>query len=95
MAASERPRALERVFRTVNERLRHRMNQLSVTGHAPVVCECSDPSCTQVLELTPDDYAAVRNSPDRYVVASGHARAELESVVERRKGFDIVEKAAA
>jgi len=84
-------RTLQNLFRTVNERLHNRMMELAVSGRAPRICECNDPDCLQILELTIEEYAAVRSSPDRYFVARGHAQPELERVVERRDEFDIVE----
>jgi hypothetical protein len=90
-----RERTLEDLFRTVNERLRGRMRQLDVAGRSPLVCECSDPDCLQVIDLTDEEYAAVRSSSNRYVVVTGHAWPEVEDVIESRDGFDIVEKRTA
>jgi hypothetical protein len=81
------------LFRTVNERLHQRMLQLAVPGRAPLICECRDGKCLQLIELTSDEYRAVRSSPERYLVLPGHAQPEFERVVETRDGFDIVEKA--
>ena len=70
------------------------MGQLDLAGRIPLVCECSDPDCLQVIDLTHEEFAAVRSSSNRYVVVTGHAGPEVERVVDSRDGFDIVEKKA-
>jgi hypothetical protein len=89
-----RAATLENLFRTVNERLRERVRQLRVQGRTPLICECSNRDCLQVLELSEEEYAAVRSSPHRYAVLPGHADLEVERVLEQRDGFDIIEKPA-
>jgi hypothetical protein len=71
-----------------------RLEALVLRGARPVVSECSDFDRFVVLELTRADYDAVRKA-GRFIVAKGHCAPELEHVVERRDGFDIVEKEQA
>jgi hypothetical protein len=84
-------RGVQSVFRAANERLRSRMEGVSYRGRRPVICECGDPDCMEILELTRDEYQRVRDQGN-FVVATGHAAVELEHVVERRDGFDVARK---
>jgi hypothetical protein len=84
-------RGVQSVFRAANERLRTRMEGLLYRGRRPVICECSNPDCLEVLELTPEEYGEVRGAGN-FVVASGHGIPAIERLVERRERFDVVHK---
>jgi hypothetical protein len=84
-------RSPESIFRAANERLRDRLEGLAYRGRRPVICECSDKDCFEVLEVAPEDYQEVRTA-GHFLVAPGHAQSELERVVEKRDGYDILEK---
>ena len=55
-------------------------------------CECAQLDCNQAIELRVRDYEAVRAHPRRFVLAEGHQRTAVETVVQRRNGFLVVEK---
>jgi hypothetical protein len=60
---------------------------------APYLCECGEQSCLARVELTPAEYEAVRASPARFVVVSGHEDLTAgEAVVGRYDRFTVVEK---
>jgi hypothetical protein len=46
------------------------------TGVFLVACECGDAACTQSVEITPQEYEAVRRRPYAFVVDRSHAPAE-------------------
>ena len=58
----------------------------------PLFCECSQAGCMVPLEVDRATFEAVRENDLRFIVFPGHEQAELESVLERRSGFLIVEK---
>ena len=91
--SDERLAKNEILFREINERL----DEMSVpwSKTTDYLCECSEMSCTKILELTNDEYERVRSQPTVFVVAHGHERAEIEKVVERTDGFLLVEKVVA
>lgn len=79
----------ENVFRRINERVE------ALSGDdelAPIVCECSDPGCTERLSVTRDDYERVRAHAERFFVAPGHEVGPVESVVEEGPGWLVVAK---
>ena len=79
------------VFRAADERLRSRMDRPTYRGRRPVICECSDPECLEVLELTRAEYSRVR-ARGNFAIAHGHVTPEVERVVESCDGYDVVSK---
>jgi hypothetical protein len=57
-----------------------------------VICECADGDCTERLEIPVSEYEQVRSDPRRYIVVPGHELPEFESIVDRRDGYDVVQK---
>jgi hypothetical protein len=55
-------------------------------------CECARLGCNQLVELTVREYEEIRANPRRFVVVPGHEFDEVETVVESRGGYVIVEK---
>jgi hypothetical protein len=80
-------------FREMNETLRvagrprpERESRLQV------VCECGTGDCTLLIDVSLDDYQAVREHPRRYLVLPGHVFDEVERVVAEVPGAEVVEK---
>ena len=87
----------ESFFRQVNERIKDVADGFDADGFEggeryEFLCECSDPGCTERLELTRDQYEWVRANPTRFVLARGHAAPQIEHVVEREDDYVVVEK---
>jgi hypothetical protein len=78
------------LYREVNDRI------VGLGGFADgeqvlVLCECGSPSCEDRIELSKDEYQALRAFPARFVVAGDHSNHGLGRVVEQRAGFAVVE----
>jgi hypothetical protein len=83
----------EAVFRDVNERIEDAADSLQLGKVTlSLVCECGDPACAQHITLRRAEYEEVRASPTQFAVYPGHAIPEVEDVVEKRDGYDIVHK---
>jgi hypothetical protein len=83
----------ESIFRQVNEQIES-LNQ-GFGADLPtltLICECADGECTDRIDIATSEYEQVRSDPRRYVVVPGHELPEFESVVESRKGYDVVQK---
>ena len=94
MTREQRAAKNEAVFREVNERIKElALSQL--TDHSEVLCECSDPNCTERLEITVGEYEAVRANGACFVAVAGHEDPAIESLVDRTDRFVVVEKADA
>ena len=82
----------ESFFRQVNERIKDVADGFAGAQTYEVLCECSDPGCTERIELTSEDYEWVRANPTRFVLARGHTAQQIEQVVERQDEHVVVEK---
>ena len=91
---SARLAANEAVFRAGNERIDALLADRH--GTTPYMCECGDAHCFQMIDLTNDEYEAVRSHPARFAVASGHEDLTAgEVVVSESSRFTVVEKRGA
>jgi predicted DNA-binding helix-hairpin-helix protein len=85
----------EELFREVNlhiAELQEGSHSLLDEGLMPLVCECAHTGCTVPIEVDPATFEQVRENPLRFFVAPTHEELDVESIVERRKGYLIVEK---
>lgn len=85
----------EELFRQVNLRiaeLQEGSHDLTLEGLMPLVCECSHTGCTVTAEIDPAIFERVRKNPLQYVVAPGHEDLDVETVVERRDAYLVVQK---
>ena|SRR6478752_8646599 len=89
----------EDLFRRLNERL-HTLATIASSSVLEAdtperfLCECSQTDCSRVLQLTPSEYRAVRETNRRFLVFpdATHTQPDLETVIEKRRGFWVVEK---
>jgi hypothetical protein len=88
----ERLARTEALFRQVNERINDVGDGLRDDETDLFICECGDPTCTERIPLSGEEYDCVRASPTRFVLAPGHAAPEVEHVVERDKDHVVIEK---
>lgn len=83
-----------------NEETLRRANELIDTGRDDQVrgrkerflCECSIEDCTETVELVWDEYRAIRDLGDRFVIRPGHETAGLDRLIEEREGYLVVDK---
>ena len=91
-ASVERLAKNESFFRQVNERIKDVADGFEGAQSYEFLCECSDPGCTERLELTREQYEWVRANPARFVLARGHTAPQIEQVIERQDEHVVVEK---
>jgi hypothetical protein len=84
------------IFREANEKI-----EVAAEGFgfdraqvAPFICECSDPRCTTIVQLTLAEYDRVRSNGRWFVHAPGHETSVAGAVelVELNPGWALVEK---
>lgn len=81
----------EATFRKANERIRSARDGLpGAADPVPLLCECEEEACTEILLVPLGLYSEVRSHEDRFIVAAGHPT--RGDVVDRRDGFEIVDK---
>lgn len=94
---AERQAANEAAFREVNERRAAIDRRADATWAErdelfEFVCECGAVGCDGRIQMTLQEYDAVRQQDDRFPVLSGHETPEIEAVVERHERFVVVDK---
>ena len=88
----QRAGANESVLREVNEAIERGQWPGDQDRKASFRCECARLGCTRIIELTVEEYEAVRSHPRRFIVAIGHELLEAERIVEEHGGYLVVEK---
>jgi hypothetical protein len=83
----------EVVLRDLNERLEAHERWLG-QRFSEWVCECADVNCMRPVELSIEEYEAVRAEPTQFIVAPGeeHVSPGIERVVQREERYWVVEK---
>lgn len=94
-AQTQRDARTEALFRETNEAIERGLWAADPGEAVRFRCECSDMDCHTIVNLTLPEYERIRDSPRRFVVATGHESPELEDVVERHGDYLIVEKRGA
>ena len=81
-------------FRVANEQIRAAAAEWNMDGLLPALCECADPHCATVLQVTPRQYEAMRSNPRWFINARGHdVNAQgWAHVIEESERFVVVEK---
>ena len=83
----------EAVFREANERILE-LNQTfaTFTDELVLVCECGDGKCAEQLTMSPAAYAELRAEASDFAIVPGHEVPDVEEVIARREGYDVVRK---
>src|SRR3954451_23723430 len=81
----------EDVYRRANESIRT-LAEAWEPGPFSALCECSRIRCADLIEVTPEEYEAVRAHGGRFAIVDGHEDVEIERVVERNERFATIEK---
>jgi hypothetical protein len=89
-------------FRAANERIGAAAGVYDIATPVPFICECADPTCSEVVrleldqyeEIRLDQYEEIRSDPRLFLNVPGHQTAAQGAsvVVEERNGYVIVEK---
>ena len=82
-----------------NEAMHRRVNEAIERGRWPgeteptsFRCECARRGCSRLLELSREQYEAVRSNSRRFIVVPGHEEEAVETVVETHPDYIVVEK---
>jgi len=83
----------ETLFREVNERIEDlALTQTDEDDAYEFLCECSNAHCDLRLSLPLSTYEKARSDGAVFIVAAGHDLPEIEDVVLRGSGFQLVRK---
>jgi hypothetical protein len=92
--SAERIARNDAIFRHANESIRAAAEEYGVGNRIPFFCECADPVCREIIQMSIEDYREVRSNPRHFVNAEGHEAAGQGwvEVVSRTDGHVVVEK---
>ena len=92
--SAERVARNDATFRAANEKIAAAAADRGVDGLLPFICECADERCTEVIRLSPEEYAHVRSSPTTFANAIGHhlSAGPHARVVGEYERYSVVEK---
>ena len=84
------------LFRAVNEQIEHIAGEQAVYPvRISVLYECARPDCGAYLELTRGEYEAIRRDPTHFFVPPDHVFPEVETIVDDRGRYVVIEKFGA
>ena len=83
----------EAVFREVNERIEDLAERFNLQDRPlDLICECGDGNCMERISMTHAEYEQLRSDPRQFAVFPGHEYGDIDHVVDRRRGYDVVRK---
>jgi hypothetical protein len=80
---------IQALYREVNERIASLSAQWS-TSSLELLCECGTAVCSERIELSREEYEALRAQPTHFVLKHGHEAAGVESVIDSEDAFLVV-----
>jgi hypothetical protein len=85
----------EALFREVNERVEGLARDFGVEDEPlELLCECGNADCVERIRMATPEYRELRSDATRFAVVPGHGQPDVERVVDRRGGYDVVQKHA-
>jgi hypothetical protein len=82
------------LLRAVNERI-HDFKPVTTGGEYDFVCECLDDTCTEVMQLTWQEYKSGHVEPGQFAVLPGHERERNDVVLRTERYFLVRQRALA
>jgi hypothetical protein len=82
----------EAVFREVNERIEQVAETFNLQDQLDLLCECGRAECVDRITLTHAEYEELRSDSHQFAIRQGHDKPDVERVIAKRKGYDIVQK---
>lgn len=81
-------------FAEANDAIALKAAVLDPVPLVPFLCECPDPLCTQIAELTLGEYAVLRLVADHFLVSCRCRAGELpgSEVMQRTERYSVVER---
>jgi len=58
--------------RAANNRIADKAEKLRFHSRVPMMCECSDTGCRNLVMVTLKEYRALRQDPSKFLTARGH-----------------------
>jgi hypothetical protein len=85
----------EVIFREANKNVADFLTETegkATKTQLPFFCECSNKKCKNRIKLTPQIYKSLIKNKRQFIVLAGHEIPEIEKVVRKKEGFNVIEK---
>jgi hypothetical protein len=87
----------EAIFRQANDGMAATAESVGLEKNIPFICECSHPSCRELVLLSLDEYHAAHARPEWFVVLPSHEIEHLDGVpleqpIRREERYYVIEK---
>lgn len=93
LTPKQRMVANEVIFRDVNKNIQEFLEGESrPEKEIAFYCECASPDCLERINLTPQRYKELHESRKHFIIRPGHEYPEVEKIVSKKDGFQVVEK---
>lgn len=92
--SAERIARNDAIFRKANEGISDVAEAGEFADPVPFICECADPACRDMVLMTLEQYAAVRQDPTTFLNVPGHEASAQgwAQVVETHDNYVVVAK---
>lgn len=83
----------EERFAAANAQILEKAESLELNNELlPLLCECSDLHCTQIIRLSLADFQTAKAQNGVFILLAGHDDASVERVVAQLDGYLLVKK---
>lgn len=83
----------EAVFREVNERIQQVAESFDLQDEQlDLLCECGRAECVDRISMNHGEYEELRSESHQFAIRPGHDEPDVERVVAKKNGYDIVQK---
>jgi hypothetical protein len=92
--SAERIARNESIFRNANEGISNALEAEDILEPMPFVCECADPGCREMVNMTLIEYRRIREDARTFWHIASHEPASQGStqILETHDGYVVVEK---
>ncbi len=70
--SAERLGRNDAIFRQANEEIREVFEAEEIENRVPFICECADPACREIVQMSMKEYCAIREDPRVFLNVPGH-----------------------
>ena len=92
--SAERIGRNDAIFRSANERISEVAEAEEMEDRVPFICECADPACCEIVQMSMNEYREVREEPRLFLNVPGHQASAQgwAQVVESHDRYVVVVK---
>src|SRR5437763_12926521 len=70
--SAERIGRNDAIFRNANEGISEAADAEEIEDRVPFICECADPACREIVQLSMQEYREIRQDPRLFFNVPGH-----------------------